>query len=103
MNEVFSKAYGKYNITLTKDGKGIDFFYSDGKNKLTSVNMASGFEKQLLSVSFRLALSYLQNLGIFVFDEPGMVLIYPTASVSRYFLNISEFGVKFVSFISGPQ
>lgn len=69
MNEIFQKAYGRYSITLQRDNKGVDFFYSDCVNPITSVNMASGFEKQLLSMSFRMALSYLHNLNVFIFDE----------------------------------
>ena len=70
MNEIFAKSYGKYNITLDRNSKGVDFFYSSPENNiLTSVEMASGYEKQLLSVSFRLALANLHKLGIFIFDE----------------------------------
>jgi DNA repair exonuclease SbcCD ATPase subunit len=69
MNSVFSKAYGKYQVTLGKDGKGVDFLYSDNGSDLVSVNMASGYEKQLLSMSFRIALSYLHNLNVFILDE----------------------------------
>jgi DNA repair exonuclease SbcCD ATPase subunit len=69
MNEIFSKSYGRYSISLMRDEKGVDFYYSEEGKEKTSVIMASGFEKQLLSVSFRLALSNLQRLGIFIGDE----------------------------------
>lgn len=70
MNELFSKSYGKYYITLNRDSKGIDFYYSSFENNiLTPVGLASGYEKQLLSVSFRMALANLHKFGIFIFDE----------------------------------
>jgi len=70
MNELFARAYGRYKVTLTRDSKGVDFYYSsEDKDILTTIDLASGYEKQLLSVSFRLALATLHKLGIFIFDE----------------------------------
>jgi len=69
MNEIFARSYGKYNITLNKDNKGIDFYYSESGGPMAPVGMASGFEEQNLATSFRIALSSLQNLGVFLFDE----------------------------------
>jgi len=69
MNSIFSRSYGRYNVTLERDNKGVDFLYSSPGKKVTPVVLASGYEKQALSISFRFALSYLQNLGLFLFDE----------------------------------
>jgi DNA repair exonuclease SbcCD ATPase subunit len=69
MNEIFARSYGRYNITLNKDNKGIDFYYSENNGPVAPVGMASGFEEQNLATSFRIALSSLQNLSVFLFDE----------------------------------
>ena len=68
MNEFFSQAYGKYNITFSQDKNSIDFFYSDGEN-ISPCSMASGHEQKVLAVAFRIALSSLNNLGLMIFDE----------------------------------
>jgi DNA repair exonuclease SbcCD ATPase subunit len=68
MNEFFSQAYGKYNITFSQDKNSIDFFYSDGEN-ISPCSMASGFEKSCLAIAFRIALSSLNNLGLMILDE----------------------------------
>lgn len=68
MNEFFQKSYGKYHISFKQDKKSVDFFYSDG-TKLASVMVASGFEKQSISVAFRVALCSMQDLGLLALDE----------------------------------
>lgn len=70
MNDLFQRSYDKpYEIFLKKEGVGVDFYYTDKTNILSPVRAASGYEKQLLSVTFRLALASLHKLGIFIFDE----------------------------------
>lgn len=72
MNEFFQKVYPKYNVVFKQDKKSIEFFYGEfdlPEEKYSPAGLASGFEKQLLALSFRFALCTLQNLGIFVLDE----------------------------------
>jgi DNA repair exonuclease SbcCD ATPase subunit len=70
MNNFFQKGYGKYQIDLKQDGKGIEFFYSENKGvDWHSVSMLSGFEKQLFGVAFRIALTKLQDLNFLFLDE----------------------------------
>lgn len=69
MNAFFQKSYGRYQITLGQDKNSVDFFFSDGVHKETPCGMASGFEKQLISIACRVALTSLQNLGIIMLDE----------------------------------
>lgn len=69
MNQFFHKTYGKYNISFIQDKNSVDFFYSSGENKITPVTMASGFEKQVISIANRIALCSIQNLGIMILDE----------------------------------
>jgi DNA repair exonuclease SbcCD ATPase subunit len=69
MNDFFRKSYGRYEVTFEQDKNSIDFFYNELGGIPRPVSMASGFEKQLLAVSNRLALSSLQPLGILFGDE----------------------------------
>ena len=69
MNSFFQRSYGRYNISLGQDKSSVDFFYSDGVHKETPCGMASGFEKQIISVANRVALSKLQSLNILMVDE----------------------------------
>lgn len=71
MNHFFSTAYsGKYEIEFEQYSSGIEFYFSSIEDEeLHPVSMLSGYERQLFAISFRLALSKLQNLGILVLDE----------------------------------
>lgn len=69
MNNFFQRAYGRYFITFEQDKSSIDFYYSDGENKLTSTLLASGHEKSVLAMANRLALCSLHDLGILICDE----------------------------------
>jgi DNA repair exonuclease SbcCD ATPase subunit len=68
MNDFFQRAYGRYEITFNQDKNSIDFFYGD-EGSVSPVGMASGFERSLLAIAFRIALASLQNLGLIIFDE----------------------------------
>jgi exonuclease SbcC len=69
MNEFFTKTYGRYLIDFKKDNKSVHFFYSPDDKIYKSVGVAAGFEKQALSLSFRVALTSIQNLGFYLLDE----------------------------------
>lgn len=69
MNELFRRAYGRYEVTFKQDKNSIDFFYNSVGGIPRPVTMASGFEKQVLAICCRLALCSLQNLGILFGDE----------------------------------
>lgn len=69
MNEFFQKTYGRYYVDFKQDKNSVEFFYSPDNEKYYSVSMASGFEKQLLAISFRLALCNMQNLNFLILDE----------------------------------
>ena len=70
MNEFFNRAYdGKYNIKFEQDVGKEGFYYSRNFKDWYSTVTLSGFEEQLYSVAFRLALSSLQDLGLFIVDE----------------------------------
>lgn len=70
MNEFFTKAYGRYQVTFAQDKSSIDFFYSkDGGEELRSVTLAGGHEKKLLGTSNRIALCAMQNLEFMLLDE----------------------------------
>lgn len=68
MNEFFITAYGKYEITFTQDKNSIDFYYGDG-DSVSPCSMASGMEKSILAMAFRVALSSLNNFGLMILDE----------------------------------
>jgi DNA repair exonuclease SbcCD ATPase subunit len=70
MNKFFTKTYNKGLIVdIIQDKKGIEFLYGENKESLRTINMASGFEKAILAMSFRYALCGMQNLGIMILDE----------------------------------
>lgn len=70
MNDLFQRSYDKnYVVSLQKDNSGADFYYTDNTNILSPIGKASGYEKQLLSITFRFALASLHKLGLFILDE----------------------------------
>jgi DNA repair exonuclease SbcCD ATPase subunit len=69
MNDFFRKSYGRYEVTFEQDKNSIDFFYNEKNNIPIPVVMASGFERQIISVALRIALCSLRNLGLVLFDE----------------------------------
>jgi DNA repair exonuclease SbcCD ATPase subunit len=69
MNQFFQKSYGKFIIDLKTDEKSIDFYYSEDGQNFLNVAMASGYEKEILAISFRMALCSMQNLGFMILDE----------------------------------
>jgi len=70
MNYFFLSAYDKYSITFSQDKNSIDFYYVDKEQDcITPCSMASGSEKDLLALSFRVALSSLDRLNFMILDE----------------------------------
>lgn len=69
MNDFFQRSYGKYSVEFKQNKRGIDYYYSENNSDLHSVSTLSGFEQCVFAISQRVALSSLQNLGIFVGDE----------------------------------
>lgn len=68
MNEFFQNTYDKYEITFEQTKNSIGFYYSDDKGTSPCAK-ASGWEKAIMSVSFRVALCPLQNLNLLLLDE----------------------------------
>ncbi len=70
MNEFFQRSYnGKYQVKFEQDKKGIGFYYSSNGSDWYPTITLSGFERQLFSLGFRLALTTLQNVKILLLDE----------------------------------
>lgn len=73
MNEFFMSCYNnKYKVefSITDDKKSVNFYYSNvGNNVRKPVSMASGYERQLISMSFRYAISTMIGLSIMILDE----------------------------------
>ncbi len=70
MNEFFGKVYSTYTIDYeNNDSKGLSFYYTPDNINFSEVNMASGGEKDLISLANRIALCSLQDLGILFIDE----------------------------------
>lgn len=73
MNDFFQRCYrGRYEVYFKQNEKqdGVDFFYSisDGGHPKPAA-ISSGFERQLLSMAFRIALGSITDIGLYVFDE----------------------------------
>ena len=71
MNNFFQKCYSRYTVFFrqTESKNSIDFFYNDINGKGGSASLCSGFEKQLLSVAFRVALASITGIGFLILDE----------------------------------
>jgi DNA repair exonuclease SbcCD ATPase subunit len=71
MNNFFQKCYSRYTVYFrqTESKNSIDFFYNDINGKGGSASLCSGFEKQLLSVAFRVALASITGIGFLILDE----------------------------------
>lgn len=71
MNNFFQRCYSRYTVYFrqTESKNSIDFFYTDKVGKIVSASLCSGFEKQLLSIAFRVALASITGLGFLVLDE----------------------------------
>lgn len=70
MNNFFNEVYkGRYNVSYENTGNTINFFYGLPEKQMRSIYLASGFEKALLGISFRVALMEMKKTGILVLDE----------------------------------
>jgi DNA repair exonuclease SbcCD ATPase subunit len=72
MNEFISNVLPSVEVRLDQTKKGVTFTYKPDKSKNSSwlsTKMASGFEKQLLAISWRVALAKAFGLKLLVLDE----------------------------------
>lgn len=69
LNFFFQKVYNKYFIDFRKDKDSVDFLYSPDQVKYKPVRLASGFERVLLAMAFRVALMHMTGLGLLSLDE----------------------------------
>lgn len=75
MNNFIHIVFPEMEVKLFQNKKGIEFFYTTddttdySKDKLSNVKMASGFEKSVLSIAFKIALCKAYNLPFAFFDE----------------------------------
>jgi chromosome segregation ATPase len=59
----------KVVVTLLNKGIGIHYYPTDSSEKSISSKMASGFQKELISLSFRVALCKMHGMSFSFFDE----------------------------------
>jgi len=78
MNDFVQVVFPKMMVKLYQSKAGVNFFYttdrfktgSDAKkDDLLNVKMASGFQKELLSIAFKVALCKAYNLSTLILDE----------------------------------
>lgn len=69
LNFFFQRVYNRYFIDFRKDKNSVDFLYSPDNKNFRSVGMASGFERVLLAMAFRVALMNMTGLGLLSLDE----------------------------------
>ena len=73
MNHIFTKIHPEYEISIKQEKKNLEFFYnytdSKGEKVPVSILMASGFERQIVSLCFKLALTVLSGTKILFLDE----------------------------------
>jgi DNA repair exonuclease SbcCD ATPase subunit len=68
MNNKFQQVYSRCSVSFEPTKTSVNFKYTNGK-RTRSTNLAGGFEKELIGLTFRLALSYIHNTGLFLLDE----------------------------------
>lgn len=71
INDFFKRVHPAYQVYLKQDKKSLEFVYNSPLHPgiFSPVSLASGFERQLISMGFRIALTGLQDLEILVLDE----------------------------------
>lgn len=69
MNEFFSSIDERYYIDYEHDGKGVSFKYTEDFKHFSEINMASGFEKDLISIANRVALISMNTANFIMLDE----------------------------------
>lgn len=72
MNAFISKAFPNMRISLMQTAQGVDIKYIPDIQEndiMLSTKMASGFQKEIISVAFRVALCRIYNLSFSFFDE----------------------------------
>jgi len=75
INEFIDNVKADLKIKLIKTRKGVELFYTPIKaqsldvNKWSSVKMCSGFEQDLINLSFKVALAKAYNLKVLILDE----------------------------------
>lgn len=70
INNVISMVFPKFNIALYQSKSGIEFFYTKNPgDDPMNVKMASGFERAVLSVAFKIALCKAYNMKFVALDE----------------------------------
>ena len=71
MNSLIHACFPNIEVGISQSKRGVDLIYrpDKGKNIEKSSLMASGFQKELISLAFRLALCKIYNLSFSFFDE----------------------------------
>ena len=70
INDFIKIVFPTMNVSLFQNKKGVEFYYSkDSTDKVMTAKMASGFEKSLLSIAFKVALCKAYNLSLSILDE----------------------------------
>ena len=74
MNNFIHVVFPDMEVKLFQNKKGIEFFYTKennfDKDDMSNAKMASGFEKDLLTLAFKVSLCKLYSLPFAFFDEP---------------------------------
>lgn len=76
MNNFVNVVFPQFKIRLLQSKRGVEFFYTTKENtdmtdlkKLINSKMASGYEKSVLSLAFKVALCKAYNLSFIALDE----------------------------------
>lgn len=129
INNFIQKTFSNYEVVLQASKKGCEFFYTknssvvEGKKKnnyLLNSKMSSGFEKDILTLSFKVSLAELYDCNCMVLDEAdgasdedNAMLLYDTLmnrfdqiiltthknSIKEYLQN--NYNAKFITFNNG--
>ena len=97
MNSFFQKTYNKYEVTVEQDKNSVNFFYKGDEGIITPCSMASGFERSLLAIANRIALSKIQDLGFLILDEiDGDASSSNSLSMFQNLIDCSQFNQFFI-------
>lgn len=99
MNSLIHACFPNIEIGLSQTKRGVEFIYKpDNQKKIEkSSSMASGFQKELISLAFRLALCKIYNLSFSFFDEIDSQSSEKNSEiVYKYILDLNLFNQIFI-------
>ena len=98
VNSFLEEVYPKYKIKIEYENNTLKIYYLDSNNQYVSIDLASGFELQLLSLALRASFSKFYNYNLLILDEADESASEDNSEKLFDFLtNLKEFQIFYVS------